>query len=213
MDYLGHRGVTDATINEWMIGYNPSTQRIVLPIMFPDGSVLGVTERATQPYGPKYLHTKGLSTGRVLYGMQQPINGPVILVEGPMDALLVSQSGYHALAMQGGNLSMWQAAVLSGLTQNRGVVIYPDNDAMSKARRWQNVLYKMRIPSIVPRAPYPVLSPPKADPAWLAEADPIHLSVTISTALSRLSEKGAYHAKPHSIRVLEELRKASRRQV
>ncbi|MFA6926889.1 MAG: hypothetical protein WCQ69_07830 [Bacteroidales bacterium] len=217
-EYLASRSLPATVVDEWGIGYNPDSKRIVLPICLPDGTPVATTERATKPYGPKYLHSKGFPTSHILFGLQRNVGPVAAIVEGPMDALHLSRftvdgNPLCVLAVQGSTLSIWQAAIVAGLFRGGHVLIYPDHDAIDKGWAWSRVLLKMGVHATMPGIAYPLYAPKDADPAWLAENDPMHLEVTLTSMLDRNRNKGGRYAQSHKDRILGELRAVSRCEV
>lgn len=85
-----------------------------------------------------------------------------------MDAILVRQQGFPALAVMGSSLSRMAASLLRLWTNK--VVIYPDNTvpdehAFKKAIAWIPVLESVGIEATFPSRPYP--NDKSADPADL----------------------------------------------
>lgn len=94
--------------------------RLTIPIRDRRGHIVAFTGRATTPQQqPKYLNTHESPIFRkseLLFGLwetRQVIeNGSLVLVEGPLDAMKVTQAGYPGVALLGGSLSARQVELL-----------------------------------------------------------------------------------------------------
>lgn len=123
------RGLSDATVARFGLGFDPFTNRATLPLRDMHGRILGVTFRNLDPDArPKYLHPKGFPVGRHLYGAWL-LDGQkkVALVEGQVDAASCWQDRVPALGLMGSRVTKDQIKVLQrmGVTT---VVLMLDND-------------------------------------------------------------------------------------
>lgn len=118
-DYLAGRGLTDAVIRRYSLGYADSgamAGRVTFPVHDTAGRCIGFTGRAINDgQGPKYLHSKGLKKSVWLYGLFQVTDRHgrpdcLHLVEGPICTLALAQQGIPAVACFGASLSREQAA-------------------------------------------------------------------------------------------------------
>lgn len=82
----------------------------------------------------KYLTTAGTAKSRLLYGLDRvpPGSGPVVVVEGPVDAW---RAGAGAVAVLGKDISDEQCRLLRAVTPGRDVVVLFDPEAEAEARR------------------------------------------------------------------------------
>lgn len=115
--YILRRGFTVETLRAWDVGTNEAHDAVVVPV-HRDGQVVGLVRRlvAPGPRDPKYLNTR-FEKKEVLFGEERLPFGidEVAVVEGPLDAMWLSQHGIPAVATLGGGLSPWQAARLARL--------------------------------------------------------------------------------------------------
>lgn len=108
------RGFTWDTIRRWEIRYDAAAEAVVIPIHTPVKRFVGVIQRLMQPRGgPKYLYAPaGFRKSDVLFGLPQATPPVIILTEGSLDTIWLSQHGYPALSVLGDSLSSEQATVL-----------------------------------------------------------------------------------------------------
>jgi len=131
MDYLGRRGLTRETLDEWEIGWHPGARRVAIPVRDCKKRLVGITGRGIDLYSvPKYLHSTGFKRDYYLYGEHKVPSGGSetgYLVEGMFDALWLWQHGYrYPVAMLGSYLSRFQTEKLVKMFSS--VVIVPDGD-------------------------------------------------------------------------------------
>lgn len=122
------RGLPEAVVKQFRLGYDPFSNRLTLPLRDMHGRVLGVTYRRLDDGTPKYLHPKGFPIGRHLYGAWLLTDQrKVALVEGQVDAIRCWSERVPALSMMGSRLTRDQVKVLQ--RSNVGhVVLMLDND-------------------------------------------------------------------------------------
>lgn len=113
--YLHGRGLTDKTIADFKLGYDPQKKAVVIP--YP-GKVYYITRSLE---GKEYR--KPPKTADQLFIAGDPAASEVFLCEGQIDALSLIQSGVKCAAATGGA----GKNVLSDLKQ-KTVYIIPDND-------------------------------------------------------------------------------------
>ena len=113
--YLHGRGLTDKTIADFKLGYDPQKKAVVIP--YP-GKVYYITRSLE---GKEYR--KPPKTADQLFIAGDPAASEVFLCEGQIDALSLIQSGAKCAAATGGTGKI----VLSDLKQ-KTVYIIPDND-------------------------------------------------------------------------------------
>lgn len=100
--WLNERGITDSVIEranvEWKGG------EIALPVQDVDGKTLFYKYRRdpASSEGPKYRYEKGATSA--LYGVQFLVGeGPVVVCEGELDALVLISKGFLAVSTTGGS--------------------------------------------------------------------------------------------------------------
>ena len=124
------RGLTDATIRTWELGWHPGQKRLVIPIRDETKTCVAISGRTLtrDENAPKYLHSR-FKRNRVLYGEDKIVRGQVgYLCEGFFHVMYLHQLGYmNAVARMGTALSAEQAQKL--VTCFTELVIIPDGDA------------------------------------------------------------------------------------
>lgn len=125
--YWKSRGIAQATVGEWGLGYDPASERVVIPVSV-DGSVIGWTKRRTrEDVEPKWVHSPGLDRANILFGLDRAEGDTCILVEAPLSAVMLWQQGWRCgVASFGCSLSQGQADLIR--RRFREVVIDYDPD-------------------------------------------------------------------------------------
>jgi len=118
--YFTQRGLSDATIERFRLGYDAESDCVVLPC---DGGHL-----IRRSVGEKrYLNEKGqpspLFQSELLAGEE-----PVFLVEGAFDALSCEELGFRAVALNGAGNREKVANILRFLPKTAPIALLPDND-------------------------------------------------------------------------------------
>ncbi|MDI6824711.1 MAG: toprim domain-containing protein [Bacillota bacterium] len=105
--------------------------RVMFPVRARDGSVLGFAGRTLDGSAAKWVNSPGavLPKSRTLYGLDRlpEGSGPVLLVEGYLDVVVLQARGWPALGTMGTSLAGAQADLLAGL--GREVVVLFDGDS------------------------------------------------------------------------------------
>jgi DNA primase len=102
IDYMIGRGLTEETLEDADIGYDGDTDEITFPIDSPQAEFVNNIRRPLEPpeSGRKYKVMAGRTKengGVQLYPQPFPADGPILLVEGLIDALLLRQEGLPAV--------------------------------------------------------------------------------------------------------------------
>ena len=144
--YFYRRGFTPETAREWGVGWDGDLRALVVPVVAPDGHVVGLVRRRLEGE-PKYQNTAGLGKSDVLFGLDHvpPDADTVTVVEGPLDAMWLHQHGYPAVATLGANVSKAQA---DGLSRRfwRVVLAYDqDRAGRAAARRARGSLGRLDV--------------------------------------------------------------------
>lgn len=123
------RGLSQATVDRFRLGYDPFSERVTIPLRDQQGRLLGVSKRSLDPDArPKYLEPKGYPKGRYLYGSWLLTDErKVALVEGLVDTHRCWEERVPALGLMGARLTNDQVKTLQrmGIQQ---VVLLMDND-------------------------------------------------------------------------------------
>lgn len=139
------RGLSEASIRLWGLGYHRKQGRISIPVRDEDGNLVAISGRAFRGQEPKYLHSR-FKRDLVLYGEHLVERGHTgYLCEGFFQALAISDAGYpNAVARMGTHLSRWQRdKILKYFTT---VVVVEDGD---KAGRESAELIRLQLASHV----------------------------------------------------------------
>jgi hypothetical protein len=145
-DYAKQRGISASTYVRWGLGDDKKKMRLVFPIYDEVGRLIATTERYYGPDGDdcpfcghtrwkeegvkhhecpgckyrfaKYLHSKGFPRRLVLGGIHLHKDGePIVLVEGPMDAIRLYEAGVRCpVAMFGASPAVEQMQLVARKT-------------------------------------------------------------------------------------------------
>lgn len=131
------RGFDEAACDRWELGYDFLGDALTLPYRDPaTGHASGIIRRLVEPGdGPRYQFPSGFARNRNLYGSwilsedtlagERHADDPVVLAEGPTDAVRVDQLREHAAVSQyGSSISAGQIRLLHRLDVRRIVLFY-----------------------------------------------------------------------------------------
>lgn len=146
--YLLGRGFSDIILREWGIVFDTASARVVFPVRDRNNNLVGITKRAVDPRQyPKYLHTK-FKRGNYLYGMNRISTNRLIVCEGHLDAVAMSQMvGDTCMATMGCYTSNTQIELMRGYSH---VTLAGDMDAAGMM--WANSVGDRLIPYYDPCA-------------------------------------------------------------
>lgn len=133
--YMKRRGFPEWICRRWGVLWDPEMRRVVFPIRRRDGALLGFMGRRTSRNGgAKYLPYLNFEKSRALIGIHLVGDRPghVILVEGTLDAMRLSQYGYNAVAIMGSLLSDEQAALVIENFLRQDVILMFDGDGSGR---------------------------------------------------------------------------------
>ena len=122
-DYFAKRGLSDATVMRFRLGYDPEHDCVVLPCENGRCVRRAVAEK-------RYLNEKGQPSP--LFQPELLTAGgeePVFLLEGAFDALSAEELGYRAAALNGTGNREKAATLLRGLDRPAPILLLTDNDA------------------------------------------------------------------------------------
>lgn len=129
-DYFAKRGISDATVQRFMLGYDPNCNCVVLPCEKGHFIRRSTTEK-------KYLNEKGQPSP--LFQPELLLEeAPVFLVEGAFDALSAEELGHRAAALNGAGNREKIAELLRKNKKPRPILVLPDNDSAGKT--WAEAL-------------------------------------------------------------------------
>jgi len=113
------------------VRWNPKRETWILPLRWPDNfRLMGVQEKGEKT---RYFHNrpKSVPKAETLFGIDTVQDSTeVVVVESPLDAVLLSDLGYPAVAICGGKVSAEQAMILMELFDR--VFFWLDNDDAGK---------------------------------------------------------------------------------
>jgi hypothetical protein len=113
------RGLTDATIRRYELGYIGKDDAILIPVRDEDGKPVAIKRRFLDPAAnPKTAN----SPGAVHLYPDLPKRGRLLFVAGEIDVLTARQMDIPAITSTGGWLARDQVALLA----NRQIVLLPD---------------------------------------------------------------------------------------
>lgn len=130
-----HRGLSDETIAEWELGYDPIMDRNVIPFRSVDGDLLGVIQRIKgKDVVPRYIYPKHFDRKESFFGSWK-LHGTAkcAIVEGSTDVIALSQASRPALGQYGSSISSKQARLLYRLGIREAVLFYDCDEAGRKA--------------------------------------------------------------------------------
>lgn len=134
--YLERRGIRKEIGKVWGVGFDSGRKRVVIPVRNKENKLVGGVGRCISSTGmPKYLNYWKFDKGKFLLGAQLVgKDTAVILVEGPLDALVTFQHlfdlgilpDYSVVCSMGAKLTPTQVNKLVSLTHE--VIVAFDND-------------------------------------------------------------------------------------
>lgn len=122
---LKNRNLTAEASREHGIRWNPDKDSWIIPIIDPDGALLGWQEKAE---GFVRNHPKGIKMRHTLFGIERFKSSTAILVESPLDVVRFASSfdGAQCLASFGASITPEQIRLLFNVADK--VIIGLDND-------------------------------------------------------------------------------------
>lgn len=143
--YMLDRGFTPATLDDWGIGFDKSSERITIPVCDEKGNLVGFRGRAWKPNArPKYLvlgdkwerKRYGFPTydkNLVVFGLHRWADSEtqsLVLVEGEIDAISLDVMGIPAISLCGSSMSEAQAKLIRQYCDE--IVLFFDTDKAGK---------------------------------------------------------------------------------
>ena len=140
--YLTSRGFTLDAINAFQLGYNESSNAIVIPIHDGMGKVVGFSNRfLDEDVEPKYKNSRNdevFNKGELLYNLNQArkeLEGTLYIVEGYFDVISLWEGGFKAsMGVMKDVLTEQQAKIIAKICKTKEqknkktIVLVPDND-------------------------------------------------------------------------------------
>lgn len=131
--YFTERGITNASIEFFELGYDPVFGGIVLPIKDKHGSVRMLVKRSVQ--GKRFHNTTGAKKSNLMFGLHEYYKNlgyysdlqHIVIVESALDAIILWQLGHVAFATLQAIPSEEQLDLINQLPVPN-IVIGTDND-------------------------------------------------------------------------------------
>jgi DNA primase len=121
MEYLTGRGITEASIAKFELGWDADSMRIVIPAHDERRRVKLLIRRTIKPgVEPRYLYGEGSERLRVLFGAcfidpRMIRSHGIVLVEGSIDSMILQQYGIPAVAILGSKVGEIQAHKIASM--------------------------------------------------------------------------------------------------
>lgn len=177
-EYWTSRGLSIETIESWGLGYDRKTNSATIPLRDLHGKLLGIfRRRLARNATPRYMYPKGFNISWHLWGAHtchdlSEHDGLLVVTEGSVDALAMSDSGFASVALLGSRLSDHQRSLVLKLAPKKLVVCTDNDEAGEKAAR--QVYDKLKGEMHIYRGVYPRSKRvTKKDPADCTETERI----------------------------------------
>jgi len=127
--WCDERGLSEATVFRFRLGYDPLTNAATIPLRNFHGKPLGVIRRSLERNAkPRYKYPFGFKISEHLWGSYLARGNEVVAItEGSVDALACWDAGIPAVAMLGSHISDHQVHLAHKLGCAE-VVVMPDRD-------------------------------------------------------------------------------------
>jgi DNA primase len=126
-DYLHKRGITDASIDRYLLGYSEKQGMVTIPVHSPDGMCVGFVGRSI--VGKEFKNSTGLPRSRTMFNLHRIKRyDKIFVVEASFDAMRIEQTGRHAAATLGASVSSAQIDLLKRYF-NSIILVQDDDDA------------------------------------------------------------------------------------
>jgi DNA primase len=130
------RGYSLEILKEFEIGFSRVKERVVIPVRDPQYKLVGLIGRAvSDSQDPRYLYNKGFKRADVLFNIQKAKHyNSVIVCEGSLDAIKISQSGYkNVVATLGAKISLNQVKMIKRYFDS--ISVFSDADDAGREMR------------------------------------------------------------------------------
>ncbi len=122
---LKQHGITEESIVKFRLGWHPSEDRIIIPIMGPLGEYVNLRKYKYDSKKDKVIGIKGGKA--VLWPIDNITQEDVIITEGEFKAVILMQHGFNAITGTAG-AGTWNRKDWNDLFKNKNVVIIYDVD-------------------------------------------------------------------------------------
>ena len=198
-DYLKGRGFTEATIDRFMLGYDPKDNSIVIPYSLDYGYF---TQRRIDPAPDKSKYVNLAKIKEPLFNLEALYSGqPVFIVEGQLDAISIEQAGGRAVGLCGTAGTGKLIRQLKDHQPKQPLIIALDNDQVGKdmAGKLQKGLDDLGIIYITA-----TWSSDKKDANDMLQADPAKLKADIIANINN-ADNAYYQGKTAKLAEANEL--------
>lgn len=130
------RGYSLEVLKQFEIGFSRVKERVVIPVRDPQYKLVGLIGRAiSDSQEPRYLYNKGFKRADVLFNIQTAKHhDSVIVCEGSLDAIKISQSGYkNVVATLGAKISLNQVKMIKRYFDS--ISVFSDADDAGREMR------------------------------------------------------------------------------
>lgn len=143
IDYWESRHVSEISRLRYRLGYDEAKGAVVIPVHTPKGEPAGLVYRYTDKNSFKrYENSPGMEPSKLLWGyhyLKRPRR--VYVTEGPLDAILLNQNGYPAVATLTSSISKYQIKLLNKTGAEICVVLDSDKAGLQLGDRISNIGY------------------------------------------------------------------------
>jgi DNA primase len=146
-NYFYSRGINDASINSFNLGYSSNQDMVTVPLTSPDGMTVGIIGRSVE--GKSFKNSQNLPRNKTLFNLSsaKKHGGKIIVCESSFDAILISQAGFpNVVATLGAHLSKEQVDLLNRYAST--IVIMTDNDDAGR-KLGENIAQKLNNKNIL----------------------------------------------------------------
>jgi len=140
--YMLERKFAPVTLSAYEISYDEISDRIAIPIKNKSGELVGY--KARTPYdnvAPRYIvlgdvggdstyQFKPCKISLEVFNLHRYSSGDVIICEGELNAIMLTQLGYRAIAISGSNPSDYQLEAIANTFDE--VILFLDSDKAGK---------------------------------------------------------------------------------
>lgn len=152
--YMFDRGFTPWTLDEWKIGWDSISQRIMIPVYDEYNNLIGMKGRNVTGEKPKYKVLGGAEYGfetynvsKVLFGLPQvkkelKENGEwIIVVEGELNTVAMHQKGYiNAVGISGKVISDYQKNLIKKYASRATFIFDEYDDTVDAAKELEEYM-------------------------------------------------------------------------
>ena len=137
--WLHDRGLTDATIKRYYLGWDARRKAIVIPYLNALGEVRRLRYRNFDSE-PKYIWDKAGEPGVHLFHVRATRKEKLWLTEGEFDAMILSQMGFPAISIPGAKLFKNEWRYLFAYCRQLTVVFDGDQAGLEGTQRVAGIL-------------------------------------------------------------------------